>query len=72
MRPTQSPKLVGVGERDAAAEADILARTVGTSRDNPAEAAEERPEEHGARTLEFRDEAADTAEIDGCEKKDGA
>src|SRR5229473_4064853 len=55
--PEKSPELIGVGERNAAADADVFGGVLLEEiADDPDEAAEHEPEEHVARTLQFAQE----------------
>src|SRR5229473_816685 len=59
--PEKSPELIGVGERNAAADADVFGGVLLEEvADDPDEAAEHEPEEHVARALQFAHERRHT------------
>jgi hypothetical protein len=60
--PRQSPKLVGIGKRNSAPDADVFCRVLLEQvADDPAEAAKKRPEQHGPGSMQLSDQIADTA-----------
>ena len=64
--PEQSPELIGVGERNAAADADILRGVLLKQiSEDPDEAAQHQPEEHRASADEFMPEWSRAAVGDG-------
>src|SRR5258707_6608421 len=66
--PEKPPELIGVGERDAAADADVFGGVLLEEITNdPNEAAEHKPEKHVARALQFAPQRRD-AEIAGGER----
>src|SRR5467141_3405741 len=67
--PEESPELIGVGEGNAAADADVFGGVLLEEiADDPDEAAEHEPEEHVARTLQFAQERRHS-EIAGGERE---
>src|SRR5215472_6807567 len=64
--PEQSPELIGIGERDAAADADVFCGVLLKEiADDPDESAEDEPEDDAARAVEFLPERSPAGVADG-------
>ena len=67
--PQQAPELIGVGKRDAAADADVFGGVLLEDvADDPDETAEHQPENDGAGALQFVPQRSEAEGADGEER----